>query len=619
MIENRENERVYLTGGVFDCLNDDGFTLIHSPDGLYEFLGYTREEISQLFHNHLLECIYIDDRQAVKEEISRQLAAGKVFMYENRLTTKDGMIRWVWVSAELGKDECQRQYFHCIFHDITDTKKNQEQLAISEQRYEIILSQTQDIIFELDCKTFEIYYSANFEKKFGYQIPVKGFPDSMFATDIIYEADKAKLRRKFQGLLSGDGHMSHEYRIKHKDGRYTWVDVHATVMRDSGGQPIKILGIITDIHARKTEILETKRMANLDPLTGLLNRRECVRRINRYVETCCCLAALIIVDIDNFKTLNDTKGHPYGDSVLTRISRGLLSVFRQNDVVARIGGDEFLIFLSEIKESDNILPKLEAIQEIFLAVNATGPDMPISCSIGVSFYPEHGSDFTTLFAKADAAMYHAKRHGKGQHCIYKEGKLLSRETVSKQPLSLQSDIQNHIIENIFRIFMEMPDNSTALPEILGFIGRTFRIDRIYICQKTECEAFKIKYHWCGREIPSMSDSLQTLFTLDFQRSPGFPAVDFRNTEEITNPAIRNWFKSRGVKAAFLFWVGDESRLMNIIGLEDCHEVREAIEEVLESLYMICEILNLFFIKEFNIKRIERRKNEPAATPPPIQP
>ena len=76
-----------------------------------------------------------------------------------------------------------------------------------------MIAQTQDIIFELDCQTFDIYYSANFEKKFDYQIPVKGFPDSMFRTDIIYEADKAELCLKFQSLLKGENQMYHEYRI----------------------------------------------------------------------------------------------------------------------------------------------------------------------------------------------------------------------------------------------------------------------------------------------------------------------------------------------------------------------------------------------------------------------
>lgn len=121
---NTKAKAEYLSGGVFNCLYDEYFTLIYAQNKLYDFLGYTPEEMEQLFHNHLLECIYSDDRKALKEEISRQLAHGNVFMYENRLTTKSGDIRWVWMSAELRFDEQQHSYFHCIFHDITNTKKD---------------------------------------------------------------------------------------------------------------------------------------------------------------------------------------------------------------------------------------------------------------------------------------------------------------------------------------------------------------------------------------------------------------------------------------------------------------------------------------------------------------
>lgn len=417
---NTKVKMEYLSGGVFDCLYDEYFTLIHSPESLYAFLGYTHEEMEQLFNNHLWECIYSEDRPSLKDEIARQLYSGNVFMYENRLITKSGEIRWIWISAELKTDTLQRRYFHCIFHDITAAKKDQEKLAINEQRYEIVLSQMQDIIFELDCRTFEIYYSLNFEKRFGYQIPVNGFPDSMFKTDIIYESDKAELRLKFQSLLKGENQINHEYRIKHRDGNYLWVDVHATAIRDTAGKPLKILGIITDIHKRKTEILETRKIASLDPLTGLLNRRECIRRVSSYMERDNDLAALVILDLDHFKSVNDTKGHLYGDAVLSGISEKLLTVFKRDDVIARIGGDEFVIFIPRLKKKENVLPKLEDILRLLHETNAVRQEPFISCSMGVSYYPEHGKDFTTLYAKADRAMYHAKKQGRSQYRIYRE-------------------------------------------------------------------------------------------------------------------------------------------------------------------------------------------------------
>ncbi|RGY99437.1 PAS domain-containing protein [Clostridium sp. AM58-1XD] len=604
-IENGERK---FQGGYFDCIYDEYFTLLRA-DNVCDFLGYTRDEMEEIFHNHLIECIYQDDRQMIKKEIALQLAKGNVFMYENRLNTKGGEIRWVWISAELRENRDCGPYFHCIFHDITDVKKERQQLAISEQRYEIVLSQMQDIIFELDCKTFDIYYSPNFEKKFGYQIPVKGFPDSMFSTDIIYEDDKAVLRQKFQGLLQGSERMQQEYRIKHKDGYYLWMDVHATVMRSPEGELLKILGIISDIHQRKTEILETRKIANLDPLTGLLNRRESVKRINQYIEHNEALAALIIIDVDDFKRLNDTMGHLYGDSVLSDIAEGLLTIFRHGDIIARFGGDEFLVFMPHLREKNNVTQKLEDI--LNMMKHSSRMERTFSCSIGACFYPDHGDQFSTLFSKADAAMYHAKRQGKGMYCFYNEGELPTRFlSVSHRPLlSMQKSFHDHIIEYMFRIFLENPDTHRAIPILLDYIGRVLHSNRIYICQKTGGEDFRNIYRWCSAETLPKEESLNRLYSLNWEITPEISGTAIPDAGKVEDPEIRGWLEERNVKAIFLCWLGDKDQVMNLIGYEDCHNTRQDVEEERYTLFMASEILNLFLVKQYNSAILQKQNNE----------
>ncbi len=158
--ENSSTGKGKIGGGVFNCRYDEHFTLIDADDYLFAFLGYTREEFAERFHNHVLDAVHEGDREMILVEISRQLKNGNVFMYENRLVKKGGTICWVWISAEFKEDKKDGNWFHCIFHDTSSEKEAQRQLAISEQRYEIVLSQMQDIIFELDCVTYEIYYSC---------------------------------------------------------------------------------------------------------------------------------------------------------------------------------------------------------------------------------------------------------------------------------------------------------------------------------------------------------------------------------------------------------------------------------------------------------------------------
>ena len=417
-MEHEINTVKTVDGGIFDCRYDKYFTLVNADDNLFRFLGYTREEFAHLFHNRVLDAIYEGDRETLLGEVDRQLSTSKVFRYENRLVVKGGRMRWVWVSAELVEDQGEGEIIHCIFHDISREKKAQEQLAINEKRYDIILSHIQDIIFELDCITYDIYYSPNFERKFGYQIPTKGFPDSMFATDIIYEEDKAGLRAKFHTILNGENQMECEYRLKKSDGTYLWVDARAAALRDSDGRLLKILGIISDIDGRKQEILAAKKAAVLDPLTGIYNRGECVALVETYMKRTQGQAAMFLIDVDNFKCVNDTFGHVYGDQLLQEMAGGLRAVFRQSDVVARVGGDEFVVFMTDVGSKEIIVNKASAIQGVFERWAGEANECIMGCSIGVSFYPEHGSDFLTLYRKADEAMYRAKKSGKRRFCVY---------------------------------------------------------------------------------------------------------------------------------------------------------------------------------------------------------
>lgn len=589
----------HVSNGVFNCLYDEYFTLLKSQNNLYEFLGYTPEEMEQRFHNHLIECIHPDDRLSIQKEIAAQLKNNDVFMSENRLIISSGDIRWIWISAELRKDELQRQYFHCIFHDISESKRSQEALALSEQRYEIVLSQLQDIIFELDCRTLDIYYSPNFEKKFGYTIPVKGFPDSMFNTDIIFEEDKSPLRQKFQSLLKGSRQMQHEYRIKHCDGRYLWVDVHATTMYDSDGKLLKILGIISDIDKRKAEILETRKIAGMDPLTGLLNRRECIRRIDQYIENSDELAAFLLIDIDNFKKLNDTMGHLYGDTILKNIARELLSMFRKEDIVARIGGDEFVVFLPRIGKKAHVLPRLDAIRDLFSDMGISPEAPSISCSIGVCFYPEHGEDFTTLFAKADDSMYYTKKHGKNSYSFYgSDGHPIHGHAANIRPLlAMQKSFHEDIAEYLFQIFLKEPDSRSTMSELLGFIGHSFYADRIYICRKTPDGYFKVLYTWNSVGTSPMEETLNSLNSLDWDLSPKLPIVTFQDIQRIPAPKTRAWLEYRNVKAAFICWLGDKEGPLHLIGFENCHEIHPEVGDMRYSLFMVSELLNLFLIKK----------------------
>lgn len=602
------------SGGVFDCLYDEYFTLTGTDDSLYQFLGYTRESFNEQFHGHLLDVICPDDRELVLTEIKNQLSCSNVFMYENRMVSRTGELYWVWVSAEFQNDPVKGPLLHCAFHDITVEKQAQAQLAISEQRYEIVFAQMQDIIFELDCQTFEIYYSPNFEKKFGYSIPVHGFPDSMFETDIIFAEDKAPLRQKFQHILEGGASMHQEYRIKKLDGSYLWVEVHATAIRDASGRLQKILGIITDINSRKQELLEIRKAAVTDPLTSLFNRRECIRRIEEYIQQSGSLAAFLLIDVDNFKTINDMMGHAYGDSVLTELAAGLRTLFRQTDIIGRIGGDEFIVFMTNIRETENAVNKICGVLRLFNQYKNAPETCALSCSIGCSLYPDHGSTFSTLFQKADAAMYHAKKRGKAQYYIYEEGKVPSfGENGDILPVrTMQKSFHDHIIEYVFRFFLEHPENAIAIPLLLEQLGSIFHADRICIYEKTGSGMFHPSFLWTPSGSCSSQDYEPPVLPLSWTTPFHETVLTYPDVNQIEDAATRAWFLHRQTRSAIVCLLDGQDELLTAVLYEDCCQTRQGGDEERYTLFMISEIIHLFLSKERGGFRIRRQGDEQLA-------
>ncbi|WP_125142357.1 sensor domain-containing diguanylate cyclase [Clostridium transplantifaecale] len=597
-MENEINNINAVDGGIFNCRYDEYFTLINADDNLFQFLGYTREEFARLFHNRVLDAIYEGDREIILAEVERQLSTSRVFRYENRLVVKGGRTRWVWVSAELVEDETEGEMVHCIFHDISRDKKSQEQLAISEKRYDIILSHIRDIIFELDCITGSIYYSPNFKKRFGYEIPSHGFPDSMFATDIIYEEDKPVLRERFQAILKGQDEMECEYRIKSNDGSYLWVDVHASAMRDEDNRLLKILGIISDIDQRKREIIKVQKEAVSDPLTGLLNRRECVAQVEAYMKRCHDPAAFMLIDVDNFKKVNDTYGHLYGDSVLNELAVSLRTAFRKEDIIARLGGDEFVVFMTNIDTGRALEDKVKRIESVFRNFTVAGGEEKVGCSIGISFYPGHGSDFRSLFAKADAAMYHVKQKGKGWFCIYGEDMEKTDPSGLTPPSRImKKSFHDHIIEHVFRIFLEHPETGAAIAILMDMIGRVFHADRMLIFERDEGGRLVSTYQWQSEHVSGGSESSDAVRT-DIR---GLPLENeltvYLNTDQIENQELRRWFSDHGAKAAVTCCMKEEDEFSTVIIYEDCHGTRIGSGEEQYTLMMVSQIIHLFLEKQ----------------------
>ncbi len=240
---------------------------------------------------------------------------------------------------------------------------------------------------------------------------------------------------------------------------WLWSEIHL-VTYYKRQRPIMAFGNIRNIQAEKLWQERISRRANTDALTGLLSKRTVQTRIQaslRKMNPETGSASLLIIDADDFKAVNDTFGHLFGDKVLREIGQAITQNFRQNDAKGRIGGDEFIVFLPGMSNAD-VLHRhcLELCRRLSRVFHKDGRHHAFSISIGAAQYPTHGQSYEELFARADEALYEAKRRGKGQYVLYRPDMTETTESNAAQlaavtaPNSRQlttesiSELQSHI-------------------------------------------------------------------------------------------------------------------------------------------------------------------------------
>ena len=287
------------------------------------------------------------------------------------------------------------------------------------------MDQTNDIIFEWDILKDTLTFSSNWEKKYGYQPIRERVSVEIPRASHIYPDDMPEFIRLMNEISSGTPYDEAEIRLADDKGTYKWCRVRATAQFNTSGKAIKSVGVILDIDEakRKTQALLEK--AETDSLTKLLNKNAARWKIEEYLrqEDKTERSALLIIDVDDFKLVNDRYGHMFGDAVLTEFARIIKGMFRSSDAVARIGGDEFMVLMKNVRW-DKVIERqmLELCRKFENLKIESIPCGAIHCSIGAAYYPDHGMNFDELYHYADEALYEAKRQGRNTYVIYHQEK-----------------------------------------------------------------------------------------------------------------------------------------------------------------------------------------------------
>ncbi len=297
---------------------------------------------------------------------------------------------------------------------VLELKHSQDEIIQEEERYRAVLEATPDPMVIRDLRGNINFINSAFTSNFGWTMDdiiakqVRSFPEEAWQ-ETQGMAEKIQKQKSFTGIETS--HYT-------KSGRLMEVSVSGAVFNNSRGAPIGIVMHMRDISERKRQEETIKHLAFHDSLTNLPNRKLYMQHLSRDLERArreAEMLAVMFLDLDNFKVVNDSLGHDVGDKLLIEVARRLEGGLRKSDVVSRLGGDEFTILLPNLNNVDNALTAarklIGALKDPFVV---DGLKLIVKASIGVSLFPEHGDDPETLLKAADKAMYTAKNMGRNQ-------------------------------------------------------------------------------------------------------------------------------------------------------------------------------------------------------------
>jgi diguanylate cyclase (GGDEF)-like protein/PAS domain S-box-containing protein len=387
-------------------------------EGVRDIYGVTPQEV--IADGSLLQSfLHPDDKLAVQANIQNTALTRQPASAQFRIRLAEGTVKWVQITSSCISADDKGSVRCGVMLDITARKQAEEELRKSEERWKLALDSTGDGVWDWHVQTGVEFYSKRLVHMYGFaegeihnlsaELDARTHPD-----------DREQLQRDRQAHF--EGHTPtyvNEHRLRCKDNTWKWILTRGMVIsRDAGGKPLRMIGTHTDITERKKSETLIWQQANFDPLTNLPNRRMLRDRLAQDIKKSkhdSLQLAVLFIDLDHFKEVNDTLGHDSGDRLLVEAAKRIQRCVRDSDTVARMGGDEFTVVLPELTSVQTVERILQIILDTLAAPFELGDEQVfVSASIGITMYPADGTEAESLFKHADQALYDAKGAGRNR-------------------------------------------------------------------------------------------------------------------------------------------------------------------------------------------------------------
>ncbi|MEG0019532.1 MAG: GGDEF and EAL domain-containing protein, partial [Oscillospiraceae bacterium] len=446
-----------------------------------------------------------------------------------------------------------------------------------------------------------------YDEMFAYMANKLIYPDDI--NRVTKYAASESLIREFN---HGNTETSIEYRRLTDTQEYIWVRSVANLLENIETGDLIAYIYIKDIDKEKKRELELQRMAECDPLTGLYNKEVTCKLINEYLTDAhkSSTQVMLMIDVDNFKEINDHLSHAFGDAVLCELADKLRSIFRKNDILGRIGGDEFIAFIKGDASVRLATSKAEEVCKAFMIkYKGLREEYGISGSIGIVIAPKDGKNFEELYRNADAALYKVKNAGKNGYQLYDGSEFLgyesNRNEIQTEVTMKQKNFRQNRVEYVFKILYQSENSVEAIYSVLELVASHFYFERGYIFEtSSDGKTTSNTFEWCADGIAPQRDNLQNLpIEIVSAANESFckTGTYIAKTLDDLSKAERAVLQPQGIKAMFQFGIFDKRNLLGFIGFDNCSNELLPNDIEIDEIATICNILATFFVKQRNDK------------------
>jgi len=407
-----------LDGMIYRCLYDSNWTMIYVSKGCETLTGYPAPDLLLNKTTSYEIITHPDDREKARTTIDAAIQKGERFELEYRIIRANGDITWV---AERGSavfdSEGKPVALEGIIQDISCRKRIEHELFSTEQKYRSMFENSTLGMFQTTESGTYLNANPALARLYGYASPAALISDLNNISTQLYVAENR--RGEFTEAIRAQGRVHNfESEVYRLNGEAIWISENAHAVCDPQGQILYYEGTVEDITDRKNHELQIRQLAVTDNLTGLLNRHAFSGKLASLIAEADKIQnkiAIAFIDLDHFKLINDTLGHRAGDKLLENVAQRLIQSTRPTDAIVRFGGDEFVMLYPGLRVAEDAEPLLARVMEAISQPIAIGDYVfNMTCSVGVSIYPDHAKEIDALLSCADSALYSAKNAGKNK-------------------------------------------------------------------------------------------------------------------------------------------------------------------------------------------------------------